>query len=146
MVCYFIVVVAVEFYLFNRSMFSKLRKQLLVVAGTILTAIGILGVFVPILPTTPFLLLAAACYIRSSRRFYRWLVDNRFFGSYIRDYVEGRGIPLRTKMVTILLLWLAIGISACIGTQNLAVRIVLVIVAVGVTLHIVFIRARERRE
>jgi len=122
----------------------KLRKQLLIVAGTISTAIGILGIFVPILPTTPFLLLAAACYIRSSERFYRWLINNRLFGTYIRSYLEGRGMPLRTKIFTIFLLWIAIGISVCIGTQNLVVRIVLVLVAIGVTLHIIYIRARKQ--
>jgi hypothetical protein len=122
----------------------KLRRQLLIVAGTISTAIGILGIFVPILPTTPFLLLAAACYIRSSERFYRWLINNRLFGTYIRSYIEGRGMPLRTKIFTIFLLWIAIGISVCIGTQNLVVRIVLVLVAIGVTLHIIYIRARKQ--
>jgi hypothetical protein len=122
----------------------KLRKQLLIVAGTISTAIGILGIFVPILPTTPFLLLAAACYIRSSDRFYRWLINNRLFGTYIRSYLEGRGMPLRTKIFTIFLLWIAIGISVCIDTQNLVVRIVLVLVAIGVTLHIIYIRARKQ--
>jgi len=122
----------------------KLRKQLLIVAGTISTAIGILGIFVPILPTTPFLLLAAACYIRSSERFYRWLINNRLFGTYIRNHIEGRGMPLRTKIFTIFLLWIAIGISVCIGTQNLVVRIVLVLVAIGVTLHIIYIRARKQ--
>jgi uncharacterized membrane protein YbaN (DUF454 family) len=122
----------------------KLRRQLLIVAGTISTAIGILGIFVPILPTTPFLLLAAACYIRSSERFYRWLINNRLFGTYIRSYIEGGGMPLRTKIFTIFLLWIAIGISVCIGTQNLVVRIVLVLVAIGVTLHIIYIRARKQ--
>jgi hypothetical protein len=122
----------------------KLRRQLLIVAGTISTAIGILGIFVPILPTTPFLLLAAACYIRSSERFYRWLINNRLFGTYIRNYIEGRGMPLRTKIFTIFLLWIAIGISVCIGTQNLVVRIVLVLVAIGVTLHIIYIIARKQ--
>ena len=122
----------------------KLRRQLLLVAGTISTAIGVLGIFVPILPTTPFLLLAAACYMRSSERFYRWLINNRLLGTYIRNYTEGRGMPLRTKFFTVLLLWIAIGISVCIGTQNLVVRIVLVLVAIGVTLHIIYIRAKKQ--
>ena len=122
----------------------KLRKQLLIVAGTISTAIGTLGIFVPLLPTTPFLLLAAACYIRSSERFYRWLINNRLFGTYIRNYIEGRGMPLRIKLFTIFLLWITIGISVCIVTQNLVVRIVLVLVAIGVTLHVIYIRARKQ--
>lgn len=122
----------------------KLRRQLLIVAGTISTAIGIIGIFVPILPTTPFLLLAAACYMRSSERFYHWLINNRLFGAYIRNYLEGRGMPLKIKIFTIILLWITIGISACIVTQNMVVRIVLVLIAIGVTFHIIHIRARKK--
>ena len=125
-------------------MLYKLRRQLLIVAGTISVAIGILGIFVPILPTTPFLLLAAGCYMRSSERFYHWLINNRLFGAYIRNYIEGKGMPLKIKIFTISLLWITIGISAFIGTQNLVVRIVLLLVAIGVTLHISCIRARKQ--
>jgi len=122
----------------------KLRRQLLIVAGTISTAIGIIGIFVPILPTTPFLILAAACYMRSSERFYHWLINNRLFGAYIRNYLEGRGMPLKIKIFTIILLWITIGISACIVIQNMVVRIVLVLIAIGVTFHIIHIRARKK--
>jgi len=76
---------------------EKLKRKLLIIAGTISTAIGIIGIFVPILPTTPFLLLAAACYLRSSPRFYHWLVNNRFFGIYVRNYLQGRGMPLKKR-------------------------------------------------
>jgi uncharacterized membrane protein YbaN (DUF454 family) len=120
-----------------------MKKQLLIVAGTISTAIGIIGIVVPILPTTPFLLLAAACYVRSSERFYRWLLNNRLFGTYIGDYLAGRGMPLRTKVFTLLFLWAAIGISVFAGTQNLVVRIVLALVAISVTLHIIFIKVKR---
>ena len=124
-------------------MSERIKKQLLIVAGAISTAIGIIGIVVPILPTTPFLLLAAACYVRSSERFYRWLLGNRWFGAYIGDYLAGRGMPLKTKIFTLLLLWSAIGISIGTGTQNLAVRIVLAVVAIGVTLHIIYIKVKK---
>jgi uncharacterized membrane protein YbaN (DUF454 family) len=117
-------------------MTSKVSRSLLIVAGTTSTAVGIVGIFIPVLPTTPFLLLAAACYMRSSERFYRWLTHNRFFGAYIRNYIEGRGIPVRVKIITITLLWLGIGLSAAFATENLIVRIVLGAIAVGVTIHI----------
>jgi len=125
-------------------MFDKLKKQLLLIAGSICVIIGVIGIFVPILPTTPFLLLAAACYIRSSEKFYNWLLHNRFFGTYIRNYIEGRGMPTRVKIFTIILLWIAIGVSVCIAAPNLIVKVVLIIIAIGVTLHIIFIRARKR--
>ena len=118
------------------SMSKKFSRPLLIAAGTTSTAIGIVGIFVPVLPTTPFLLLAAACYMRSSERFYRWLVHNRFFGAYIRNYIEGKGIPVKVKVITLTLLWVTIGLSAYFGTDNLIVRIVLGAVAVGVTVHI----------
>ena len=124
-------------------MLYKLVRQLLILGGTISVVIGIIGIFVPVLPTTPFLLLAAACYIRSSERFYHWLINNRLFGAYIRNYIEGRGMPLRIKIFTIALLWVTIGLSAFLGTQNLVVRMVLLLVAIGVTIHISFIRARK---
>jgi len=119
------------------------KRRLLIVAGTLSTGLGIIGIFIPILPTTPFLLLAAACYIRSSERFYQWLINNRIFGAYIRSYIEGRGMPIRIKIFTILLLWLAIGLSIAFGIQNTVVRIVLICVAIGVTTHICLIKKRK---
>jgi len=125
-------------------MSAALKRYLLIVLGTICLAIGIVGIFTPILPTTPFLLLAAACYLRSSPRFHRWLMNNRVFGSYIRNYTTGRGIPIKVKLFTITLLWVTIGISIW-ATANMIVTAVLLCVAVGVTLHIVFIRAKKDR-
>lgn len=105
--------------------------------------LGIAGVFFPILPTTPFLLLAAYCYMRSSSRLYRWLLKNRFFGSYIRNYIEGRGMPLHLKIITIALLWLTIGLTTAFAVDYTAIRIVLIIIAVAVTTHIVMIKAKK---
>jgi hypothetical protein len=119
------------------------RKRLLIGAGTLSTGLGIIGIFVPILPTTPFLLLAAACYMRSSERFYQWLINNRIFGVYVRNYIEGRGMPARIKVLTILLLWLSIALTIAFGVQDVAIRIVLVCIAIGVTVHIVLIRKRK---
>jgi uncharacterized membrane protein YbaN (DUF454 family) len=124
-------------------MSEKLKRQLLLAAGTLSLAIGIVGIFVPILPTTPFLLLAAGCYLRSSQRFYNWLMGNRFFGNYIRNYIEGRGIPVKVKLFTIILLWVTISISIWLVAKPL-VTVILLIVAVGVTLHIIFIRAKRK--
>jgi tRNA (uracil-5-)-methyltransferase TRM9 len=121
---------------------DKKRKHLLIVAGTVSTATGILGIFVPILPTTPFLLLAAVCYSRSSERFYRWLLNNRFLGAYIRSYVKHEGMPIKTKLFTISLLWITIGLTIWLGVESLIIRILLVMVASGVTLHIACIKEK----
>jgi uncharacterized membrane protein YbaN (DUF454 family) len=119
------------------------KRRLLIGAGTLSTGLGIIGIFVPILPTTPFLLLAAACYMRSSERFYRWLINDRIFGAYVTNYIEGRGMPIRIKIFTILLLWLTIGLTIAFGVQNTVIRIVLICIAIGVTVHIVLIRKRR---
>jgi uncharacterized membrane protein YbaN (DUF454 family) len=121
---------------------STAKRRLLIAAGTLCAGLGIIGIFVPILPTTPFLLLAAACYMRSSERFYRWLTNNRVFGAYVRNYIEGRGMPIRIKLATILLLWLAIGLSITFAVESLVIRIILISIAVGVTVHIALIRRR----
>ena len=124
-------------------MSEKLKRQLLIAAGTLSLSVGIIGIAVPVLPTTPFLLLAAGCYLRSSPRFYNWLMTNRLFGAYIRNYIEGRGIPVKVKLFIIILLWAAIGVSIWL-TANLIVTVILLIIAAGVTLHIIFIRVKRK--
>lgn len=116
---------------------NKGQRGLLIVAGTVLAGLGILGIFLPLLPTTPFLLFAAACYAKSSQRFYDWLLNLKYLGEYIRNYREGRGIPLRTKVLTLFFLWATIGYSALVVVDTLFMRIILFLVAVGVTIHIV---------
>jgi len=116
----------------------------LIIAGTLSVGLGILGIFVPVLPTTPFLLIAAACYARSSQRFYGWLLNNRWFGNYIRSYLERKGVPLKMKVLTLTLLWITIGSSVTFAVQNFVVRLILVLIAVGVSLHILFIRTLKQ--
>ncbi|MGI5818220.1 MAG: YbaN family protein [Armatimonadota bacterium] len=123
---------------------QTLKKYALIAAGSLFVVIGAIGVVVPVLPTTPFLLLAAACYIRSSPRFYHWLLSNRILGAYIRDYLSGEGIPVRMKLFTIGLLWVTIGFSVVFAVEIMAVRVLLVAIAVGVTVHIVSIRTSRR--
>ena len=85
---------------------NSAKKALLVAAGSVCLALAVLGVFLPLLPTTPFLLLASACYVRSSERLHGWLMRNRLLGGYLRNFKERRGIPVRAKVTTVLLLWL----------------------------------------
>ena len=122
-----------------------LVKWLLIAAGTFFLAIGIIGIFVPLLPTTPFLLLAATCYAKSSEKFYNWLLNNRIFGKYIKDYRESKGIPGKTKAVTIFILWLTITLSAMLAVQNIFLRIILLLIAVGVTIHIAKIKTKKQK-
>ncbi|MBA4289902.1 MAG: DUF454 domain-containing protein [Pseudomonas sp.] len=84
----------------------------LLAIGWLSVALGVIGIFLPVLPTTPFLLLAAACFMRSSKRFYLWLVNHRQLGPWIVDYLQGEGIPLKAKVYAISLMWLSIGVSS----------------------------------
>jgi uncharacterized protein len=119
-------------------------RYLLIGAGSVCVALGALGVVLPLLPTTPFLLLAAACYLRSSHRFHTWLLGHRVLGAYIRDYLSGQGIPARAKVFTIGLLWLTIGFSAIVVVEMTAIRILLLTIALGVTAHLLMIRTARR--
>ena len=115
-------------------------RVLLISLGVFFIGLASLGIFIPVLPTTPFLLLSAALFARSSDRFYRWLIGNRFFGKYIKDYREGKGVPIKVKMGAIIILWVTICLSIIFGVEILWIRIILVIVAVGVTIHIAMIK------
>ncbi len=118
----------------------KSIKWILITSGTILVGLGVLGIFMPLLPTTPFLLLATLCFARSSKRFYNWLLNNRWFGKYIRNYLDKKGIPLKAKIFTISLLWITILFSAIVVVSILFIRIILILIAIGVTIHILSIR------
>jgi hypothetical protein len=124
---------------------SALVRALLVAAGSLAIALGVLGLFLPVLPTTPFLLLAAACYARSSTRLHRWLYANRVFGEYLRRYRAGEGIPLASKGLILALLWASLGASArvAIPARLLWLKILLGLVGLGVTIHIVRIKTRR---
>jgi uncharacterized membrane protein YbaN (DUF454 family) len=122
---------------------SKLKKNkairaLLIVAGSISLGLGTLGIIVPVLPTTPFLLLAVACYMRSSERLLNWLLNNRWFGKYIRNYQEGKGIPKKTKILALSFLWITIIYSTCFVVEEILIaQVALLLVATAVTIHLI---------
>ncbi|MEA4985388.1 MAG: YbaN family protein [Paludibacter sp.] len=118
-------------------------KAFLIVIGFIAVGLGILGMFLPILPTTPFLLLAAACFAKSSDKFYHWLLNNRWFGSYIKNYREGKGIPLKIKIMALSFLWSTILISIVFFLDNIHVQVLLFAIAAAVTIHISLIKTKK---
>ncbi|TWH76650.1 hypothetical protein LX59_00695 [Azomonas agilis] len=93
---------------------NPLVRMVLLGAGWLAIVLGVLGIFLPLLPTTPFLLLAAACFARSSERFYQWLISHPRLGPWFRDYLDGQGIPLKGKVYAIGLMWMSISISCWI--------------------------------
>ena len=115
---------------------SSFRKGIFIVAGTISLGLGALGVFLPVLPTTPFLLLSAAFSYKGSERMHRWLLNNKLFGNYIKNYKDGRGMALKAKAITLCLLWATICYSAFFIVNMIALQIVLFVIAGGVSIHI----------
>lgn len=119
-------------------------RLLLLIAGWMSLVLGIIGILLPILPTTPFILLAAACFARSSERFYLWLLNHRLFGSVIRDWRVHKSIPLRAKIIAICLIVITLGSSIAFfipwpGAQ-------LVAGAIGMGVIVFLIRYPTRRQ
>ena len=119
------------------------RRWALLICGTLSLGLGLLGVFVPLLPTTCFLLLAAWCYARSSQRLYERLMSARVIGPYLQRYRDSRVIPPKVKVATLVMMWITIG-YAVLTYPNLAVRLTLLAVAIGVTWHLLALPASSK--
>ncbi|MDP8268493.1 MAG: YbaN family protein [Candidatus Tenebribacter davisii] len=119
------------------------RKLLLIIAGLLAVTLGTIGVFIPLLPTTPFLLIASYCFVRSSKKMHNWLMNHRLFGKYLQHYIKYRAVTKLTKIISILVLWITIIISFII-IDNIYARIVLVIVLIGVTTHLGMLKIMEK--
>jgi len=122
---------------------QKLVRTLWLIAGTICVVLGAIGIVLPILPTTPFLLAAAACYYKSSPRMHRWLLNNKWFGEYIRNYQEGKGLTIKTKITALTVLWITIVFSTVFMLNRLLpaqlvlpMQLIMIAVAIAVSTHI----------
>ncbi|MBQ8271066.1 MAG: YbaN family protein [Bacteroidaceae bacterium] len=111
-------------------------KYLLIFLGTFSLLLGIIGIFLPLLPTTPFLLLSAALYFRSSKELYDWLLAHPHLGPYIRNFRENKAIPLRVKIVSVSLVWATLLYCTFGIAENLWLRLFFILLATGITIHI----------
>lgn len=111
-------------------------RYLLMVLGSVALALGVAGIFLPLLPTTPFLLLAAALYFRSSPQLYEWLLSHKHLGPYIRNFRENKAIPLRVKIVSVSLVWVTLLYCAFFVADCLWMRMLFVGLAAGISAHI----------
>ncbi|MDR1524379.1 MAG: YbaN family protein [Tannerella sp.] len=119
-------------------------KIILVILGTVSLVLGIVGIFVPLLPTTPFLLLSAAAYFKGSARLYKWLLNQKYLGPYIRNFKENKAIPLHAKIYAVVLLWGTIGYCILFLSLPVYVRVILGIIAAGVTWHILSFKTLKK--
>lgn len=110
-------------------MFSKFFLNIL---GTMFLLVGMLGVVLPLLPATPFLLLASACYVRGSETLYRWLMNNKYLGPYITNIRDKKGMPIKAKIITITVLWVSL-LFSMYRLDSLLLDLTLFIVGIGVT-------------
>lgn len=118
----------------------KTSRILLITGGVACVLLALIGIFIPVLPTTPFLILAAFLFAHSSPRALHWLENNRLLGAYIRNYRAGRGMKLVDKIISLTLLWLGIGLSIWKLVDTLWLQLVLLSVAVGVTIHLLRVK------
>lgn len=125
---------------------KPLKKYLWVSLGILSLGLGIIGVFIPLLPTTPFLLLAAGFFFKGSEKLYRWLLNHKLLGSYIRNYREHKAIPLTTKILAVVTLWAAILYSMIFVTENPYLCIILLAIAAGVSIHILHYKTLEKED
>lgn len=125
---------------------KNIVKYLLITIGTLSLALGITGIFLPLLPTTPFLLLTAACYLRSSQTLYDKLLNNKHLGTYIRNFREYRAIPLRTKIIAISLVWTTILYSAFFVIHSAIISIALIVLAIVVTCYILSFKTLKEKK
>lgn len=124
-------------YLTAGGYLDRTARAMLVAAGILCTGLGVLGIVLPGLPTTPFLLLAAFCFSRSSERFHQWLLGHRWLGGYIRNFEEGRGMTRRDKAITLVTMWTTIGITVAFFIPVIWGQLALLAVAAGVSLYLV---------
>ena len=119
-------------------------KTICIILGTVSLALGILGIFLPLLPTTPFLLLTAALYFKGSPRLYQWLLNQKHLGPYIRNFRENKAIPLRAKIISLVLMWGTMLYCIFFLVPLVWVKILLFLIAVGVTYHILSFKTLKK--
>lgn len=124
---------------------GRIKKTFLIVAGVVSIAIGGIGIFLPLLPTTPFVLLAAGCFAGSSPAMHRWLCRSRFFGEYIENYRINAGVSKSIKIRAIVFLWAGLALSAAAVHKPL-VRVILAVVGICVSTHLLMMKAKDENK
>lgn len=120
-------------------------RYLLAIIGSVSLALGIMGIFLPVLPTTPFLLLSAALYMRSSQRLYDWLMSHKHLGPYIKNFREHKALPLRVKIVSVTMVWATLLYCAFVVAKEWWMSVMFIAIATGVTIHILSYKTLKKK-
>jgi len=115
---------------------SIFLRWVLIACGWASIAAGVVGIVLPLVPTVPFLLLAAACFARSSDRFHTWLLEHNHLGPLLRDYLKGAGIPLRAKRAAVCMVWVSFPATTFLFVQALWLQLLLIATAVAITVYL----------
>lgn len=118
-------------------------RYLYFISGILLVAIGVIGIFLPILPTTIFLILASACFIKSSPKANEWLRNHKILGMYIKNYQDKSGLTVKSKIFDLTFLWIMISASAIFFTELWYIKVLLLAIAIGVTIHLLMIKTKK---
>jgi uncharacterized membrane protein YbaN (DUF454 family) len=118
-------------------------RYIYLIIGILLVAIGVIGIFLPILPTTIFLILASACFIKSSHQANEWLRNHKILGIYIKNYQDKSGLTIKAKVFNVALLWIMILSSAYFFTEEIFIKLLLIAIAIGVTIHLLMVKTKK---
>jgi uncharacterized membrane protein YbaN (DUF454 family) len=124
---------------------SKVLRVLLIILGTIFLVLGVIGLILPVMPGTIFLILATACYIRSSEKLYLWLINNKWFGKYARMYFQEKAMPLKAKIFATVSMWTSISVSLYL-VEKPFVKVILIIVGISVTGYFAYLKTGTPKE
>ncbi|MFN8577107.1 MAG: YbaN family protein [Candidatus Sericytochromatia bacterium] len=124
---------------------NKVLRIGLIILGTIFLILGIIGLILPVMPGTIFIILATACYIRSSEKLYLWIINNKWFGKYARLYLKEKAMPLKAKIIASVSLWFSISVSFYLVDKTF-VRIILLLVGISVTSYFLYLKTATREE
>lgn len=119
---------------------KTLKNMILIAIGSISLVLGVIGIFFPVLPTTPFLLLAGACYIRSSKRLYHWLIHHRVLGEYVRNYIEHRAVKKHAKIMAIVMIWTSIPFCIFFLIDPIPIKVMLFLISSMVTIYLLLLK------
>ena len=127
----------------TKTLKIKLHRYAYFSAGILMVAIGIIGIFLPLLPTTIFLILASACFVKSSPKANEWLRNHKILGVYIKNYQDKSGLTLRSKIFSVAFLWISISISGLLLTNEFYIRMILLAIAIGVSIHLISVKTKK---
>ncbi|MCY7009160.1 YbaN family protein [Fusobacterium simiae] len=124
---------------------ENLKKKIYICVGLLSVVLGIIGAFLPVMPTVPFLLVALFCFERSSKKYHNMILNNKYFGKVLKDYYEGRGLTISVKIKAILFLSCGIGFSVY-KIQHLHLKIMLIVIWLGVVFHIILLKTKPKEK